>query len=518
MTADKHSTAGRGEIKAPSTGFVAIRINQYRSALAFALLWTFVVAATFTVRLIDEKKLTVEYARILARGAYEKDLVYRRWVAIHGGVYVPITEYAQPNPHLAHLENRDVTTISGVHLTLINPAYMTRQVHELGREQYGALGHITSLDPIRPENASDPWETAALEEFNRGVSEVSSLEPVDGSEYFRFMRPLITEESCLSCHAAQGYRVGDVRGGISISVPMQELRAIERKRIVVLSLSIGLAWILGLVSVYAALRKSLAVVRKRETEDEERVELETELLQSQKLASIGTLAGGVAHEINNPINGIMNYAELIKTESDPGSRTREFASEIVIETERVASIVKRLLDFAEQNRTARRPARMADIVNDATSHMATAIRHDHISLDVDVPSDLPNVKCNSPQIQQLITNLLVNARDALNERYTDGDGNKLIRISAQAVEKDLRSWVRTTVEDRGRGIPPEVRDHLFEPFFTTKDRAVASGLGLASAFAIAKNHSGVLTVESEPESYTRFHLDLPVDNGWETKT
>jgi PAS domain S-box-containing protein len=139
-----------------------------------------------------------------------------------------------------------ITTPSGKQLTLINPAYMTRQVHEMAEAEYGVRGHITSLKPIRPENAPDPWETKALQAFERGQKEVSSVEQVDGQEYMRLMRPFVTEKGCLKCHAAQGYREGDIRGGVSASVPMGPLKAIAGRTMLTLGTGHLFLWLMGM--------------------------------------------------------------------------------------------------------------------------------------------------------------------------------------------------------------------------------------------------------------------------------
>ena len=253
----------------------------------------------------------------------------------------------------------------------------------------------------------------------------------------------------------------------------------------------------------------------RKRAEDEREELRAQVIQSQKLESIGTLAGGVAHEINNPINGILNYAQLIRDEVDVGTKHHEFASEIIFETERVANIVRNLLTFARQDKQAHSPARIADIVKGATTLIQTIIRGDMIELEVDVPGDLPQLKCRTQQIQQVIMNLLTNARDALNKRYKEYDENKIVRISSRTFETEGRMWIRTTVEDHGSGITEEVRKRIFDPFYTTKERAEGTGLGLSISNGIVKDHHGKLTVESIVNEYTRFHLDLPVDNGWE---
>ena len=124
---------------------------------AILSLWTVFVSLVLLWSLFQQKRETIEAVRVQARSAFEKDLAYRRWAAMHGGLYVPVTEQTPPNPYLASIDEREITTPSGRRLTLMNPAYMTRQVHEMETEQYGLRGHITSLNPIRPANAADAW-------------------------------------------------------------------------------------------------------------------------------------------------------------------------------------------------------------------------------------------------------------------------------------------------------------------------------------------------------------------------
>ncbi|MDP6526466.1 MAG: PAS domain S-box protein [Kiritimatiellia bacterium] len=253
-------------------------------------------------------------------------------------------------------------------------------------------------------------------------------------------------------------------------------------------------------------------VTARKQVEQERLQLEVQLRKSQKLESIGTLAGGVAHEINNPINGVMNYAQLIiDNTDDTDGRIPELAGEIVIETERVAVIVRNLLQFARQNdQRHQSPARMADITEATLSLIRTVMRHDQILLQVDVPEDLPTIRCRNQQIQQVLMNLMTNARDALNERYSGHDDGKIMSVVAREIQEDGIRWIRTTVEDHGTGISEEVCDRLFEPFFTTKPDKSGTGLGLSISYGIVEDHGGRLTVESEVDKYTRFHMDLPV--------
>ncbi|MHB8521212.1 MAG: PAS domain S-box protein [Limisphaerales bacterium] len=250
-------------------------------------------------------------------------------------------------------------------------------------------------------------------------------------------------------------------------------------------------------------------VTERNRLAQEREAMEAQMRQQQKLESIGTLASGVAHEINNPVNGIMNYAQLIQDRLPAGSPLGEYASEILHETQRVTAIVRNLLTFARSDKQSHSRARIADIVEATLSLIRTVIRHDQITLTVDVPTDLPEVICRSQQIQQVIMNLMTNARDALNERYPGHAPDKLMLVSAHSLEKEGRRWIRVTVEDHGNGILPAIRARMFDPFFTTKPRDRGTGLGLSISHGIVKEHAGQLWFETELGKGTRFHVDLP---------
>ena len=217
--------------------------------LGFSAIWLLLLVASYGWNRHLTYASMTDMARAEARSSYMKDVVYRKWAALHGGVYVPPTEATPPNPHLDHIPTRDVTTLAGQTLTLVNPAYMTRQAHELGLQMHGLRSHITSLNLIRPENAPDPWETEALQAFETGAEEVSSVEQIDGQQYLRLMRPLLTDTSCLPCHAAQGYAVGDIRGGLSVSTPLAPYLAVnasQRGSLLAAHLLIGGLGLMGL--------------------------------------------------------------------------------------------------------------------------------------------------------------------------------------------------------------------------------------------------------------------------------
>ena len=171
-------------------------------------------------------------------------LALREWISVHGGVYAEINEHTRPNPHLSHILERDLTTPSGTRLTLINPAYAVRLLEEFTKE-YGMFGHITSLDHQRPETEPDAWEKKALRAFEQGEPEVVEITTVDGQPYLRLMQPLLTRKPCLQCHAEQGYKEGDIRGGITINVAIQPYLDAEAGYIRGLYTFHGLLWLLG---------------------------------------------------------------------------------------------------------------------------------------------------------------------------------------------------------------------------------------------------------------------------------
>ena len=229
--------------------FISSPIRLRRFIWTLIGCWTVAIGIVLTWEVADELHQAEDLALSEALGAWKKDVAVRRWDAANGGVYVPVTERTQPDPLLAFLPERDISTPSGQKLTLIGAAAIMRSIDELTSEEFGSHGHITSLRPIRPQNAPDPWEKNALEAFEAGEKQVSSVEQIGGQPYMRLMRPLITEEFCLKCHAEQKYQVGDIRGGVSVSVPMSSVWPAEREEIVHRLIGYGGMWIVGLFGI-----------------------------------------------------------------------------------------------------------------------------------------------------------------------------------------------------------------------------------------------------------------------------
>ncbi|PRQ00005.1 Wide host range VirA protein [Enhygromyxa salina] len=256
----------------------------------------------------------------------------------------------------------------------------------------------------------------------------------------------------------------------------------------------------------------------RKRAEAQRDRFEAQLRQQQRLDSIGILASGVAHEINNPVQGMINYAELISESAAADAGIRELAREIRHEGRRVTTIIRHLLAFSRRDPSelSGQPGDLgevttvAEIVEGTLSLVRVVLRRDQINLSVELPDDLPAVVCRSQQIQQVIMNLVTNARDALNARWQGYDVNKAIDIGARALEgEDGEPWLCIEVSDTGGGVPEAAAAHIFDPFFTTKGRDQGTGLGLAVSHGIVSDHGGRLVLDNRPGVGANFRIELP---------
>ncbi len=606
--------------------------NIPRITIFLVLVWSFAVSGSLVLNGRQTNAAVEELARAEARGVFNKDLAYRRWTAQQGGVYVPITPATPPNPYLDRIEERDITTPSGRQLTLVNPAYMTRQVHELSLTQYGLRGHITSLRPIRPENAPDDWEKGALESFDVGAEEYSEFSVMEGELHLRLMRPMFIEEGCLKCHSSDGFEVGDIRGGMSIAVPMEpyEQVAWEQRKITVLAhagfwllgcvgLGIGgglvrrrerdrqraetaqtrsesmyqdlfdsapmpyfivgidgrvqasneAAWeftgygqdelsgmpiedlydpsslptarqlfedykggakivnqemtyrtrdgreMIGLLSVAPIEDDTGQVQRSRSVvlDITEHKKLQGELHVARRLEAIGRLAGGVAHDFNNLLTVIMTCTEFLERRlSEQGAQTIEVRT-ISKAADKAAQLTSQLLAFSRRHTQNLEVLAFNEIVADLQELLGRVL-NENIDLNVSVEEDIWHVRADRSQMEQIVMNLAMNARDAMPEGGT-------LRIEVANVELDDEfpqlqdgvtpgQYVMVCVADDGEGMDAQTRSKVFEPFFTTKEMGKGTGLGLATVYGIIKQSGGHVCVYSEPSQGTTFKIYLPV--------
>jgi len=233
-----------------------------------------------------------------------------------------------------------------------------------------------------------------------------------------------------------------------------------------------------------------------------------ELMRADHLASVGMLAAGVAHEVNNPINGIINYAQILLNKTEPGSNVNDIARRIIKESDRIANIVRSLLSFARESKGEKSSVSVSEILSDALSLLGMQLKKDNIILTLDVSDNLL-IMADPQQIEQVFLNTLSNARHALNQKHPGDDQNKTLNISGETVRKNTKQYVRIIFHDNGTGIQAAIIDRLMDPFFSTKPKGEGTGIGLSISHDIIKDHNGALMIESQEGEFTRVIIDLP---------
>jgi PAS domain S-box-containing protein len=634
-------------------------------AVIWVVMGTLITAASLIWNIKRQNNETIQLATIEASTVYEKDLIYHRWATQHDGVFVPITEKTQPNPYLAHVPGAIVTTTAGEELTLVNPEYMIRQVYGMQTGDFGPIEHITSLDPVRPENSADPWEQKALESFEEGEAKAVSVETIGGEPYLRYMRPMITEKGCLKCHAVQGYEVGDIRGGISVSIPLAPLLDISREHIFATSAAHITFWFLGVIGIFLGTYWLTLTIREREkmesrtrsiidnmldgliTLDDEKViktfnpaatrlfgyepdevigkniynlfrlpekyrqmrdgdnyeekdfilvtntpyeligrqkdgtefpceislsetrqgenhlsiamvrdltgrkkaekalrDSQEQLIKQEKLASLGTMVVGIAHEINNPaqaigfsMEGLKMNAEYVKKflkelqkcfedDSQDLAAKRVQLMELVEDLD-LELVLDDIDDIAERNiesvirinkiiKSTKRMAHFEDdftetdlnsVVNDAVTLTHNQVKYD-MTVKLDLSPDLPTFQSMPQELGQVFINLIMNARDALKEKGLSKNEALLVISTRYNRRKRL---LEARFKDNGIGIRTEILSKIFDPFFTTKGFGVGTGLGLNLSHLIVEAHGGWINVESEYGKGTTFTVLISRD-------
>jgi len=242
----------------------------------------------------------------------------------------------------------------------------------------------------------------------------------------------------------------------------------------------------------------------------DRLRTQQEVMRAGQLAAIGELAAGVAHEINNPINGIINYAQILCNHAERGGDSPDLPKRIIKEGNRIASIVSSLLSFSRSKKEDVKAVPLHEVISDALTLMKTQLRKDGIEVEVALPPDLPPVAGRYQQLEQVLINLLSNARHALNGRFAGPHPDKRMQLSALETRGGM---VRLEVLDFGSGIPPELVDRIMNPFFTTKPAGEGTGLGLSISHGIIRDHGGEIGFQSEEGRFTRVLIDLPVYPG-----
>ena len=236
-----------------------------RTIFIVSSIWIILVGTSFVWNYLNANKGQETLAFQTARSFFNQVLISRSWNAMHGGVYVPVTKDTQPNPYLND-PLRDIEVTEDLKLTKVNPSFMTRQIAEIAAKREGTHFHLTSLRPVRPENRPTPREEKALEAFEKGAQEIGQIVDAESNKTFFYMAPLRTEKECLPCHAEHGYKEGDIRGGISVTLPF--VPQIPFIALIIGHIVIGFAGLLGIALFGAKLNEAYELIRNQAVTDD----------------------------------------------------------------------------------------------------------------------------------------------------------------------------------------------------------------------------------------------------------
>jgi signal transduction histidine kinase len=329
---------------------------------------------------------------------------------------------------------------------------------------------------------------------------------VNDSSQSPFFRPIpnwdARSEMCVAL------RDGDQITGI-INVESQRKNAFSQNDFIVLESLAGiLSSVMSSAEQYQKLQATVDQLRAAREELQERVVAqrmaESRLVQAAKLAAVGEMAAGIAHELNNPLTTVSGFAELVLEELPEGSSAWNDMELVLREAQRARGVVRRLLDFARQSESARVRSDINEIIMDVLALVNHLLRISGIQLFTDLSDGIPWISVDRNQIKQVILNLVHNALHAM---PTGGE----LHITTDRRRRNQREWLAMSLADTGIGIAPENIERVFEPFFTTRSKDGGTGLGLSVTYGIIADHGGLIDVESQVGKGSTFTVWLPVE-------
>lgn len=493
--------------------------------LALWLVYAVVIGASLRASLNEIHRHNLEIAAEGARNVFHMIVLARQWNASHNGVYVPIDETTKPNPYLK-APDRDITTRDGRMLTLVNPAYMTRMMSEMAALKGDISFRSISLHPVNLQNTPDPWERDALLGFERLAAQAREFTGLTttptGETLFRYIAPLVASKECLSCHTEQNYIEGNVHGGISISqnyTPFLEAaRPSEQASIV----SHGLVFLLFVALSWWSLEHLRTSWKELEENIDELGQTRDELIQNEKMASLGRMVAGFAHELNTPMGialGSISHNEQTLKDIDALLKQEEVSEEdlrghlatlhqsgelALSNLKRAANLVQRFKRSSiDQISEQARVFGVRGVIDDVVFTLHQQLDKSNVKVHIDCPESLA-IDSVPGLLDQLLTNLLLNS---LQHGFANGTQAGQIGI---AVDSSTPCTLHIRYADSGAGMSAEAAQRIFEPFFTTRRGQGGSGLGMFICYNIVSEQlRGTITCESQPGEGVCFDISFP---------
>ncbi len=465
---------------------------------------------------------------------YKQILLTRQWASDHNGLFVLKKKGVEANPFL---NLPIVTDGQGQTYYLRNPAMITRELSTYAKRDGLGYFRVTSLNPVNPQNMPDEFEKVSLNAFAHGTEEVVDVDVSDMGRVVRFMAPLLVTESCLGCHAQHGYKKGDIRGGLSISIPISWADTLIRRNVHTLIL-IGVASIFFVTVALFLMFESLIVHRisrltqamdsfpesppaeyllpsifrdeldsvsdnfvlfcdRLKKSQEELLKTKAQAHLSEKMASLGILSAGIAHEVNNPLGGMLNCVKSMRENPEDRELTERYLPLLDKGLRQIEMIMRQLLNFGRTEPLNARKIDLRVLFSECTQLLSYKLRNIELDTNISVTKDH---LLDAEALKQIIINIGLNAIQAMQ------NGGKL---TIDCREEDDKLVVR--FQDTGLGIPEKNLPHIFDPFFTTKDVGEGTGLGLAVTYSLVLRMHGTIAVDSTPDVGTLFTITIPTN-------
>lgn len=507
---------------------------QYKFILIIGSVLAITYAAILYYTSDLQNDLVIGQAKHQARMLHRQLILTREWVSDHHGLFVIKTDSVRENPFLDYpnLETRD-----GITLVMRNPAMVTRELSEYAKNAGYGWFRVTSLKPVNPQNEPDDFERASLIRFeHEKLDEYMEIRSNHSAKVLRYIAPLLVKENCLPCHARHGYRVDDIRGALSITIPIDWADTVIQgnNHTIILYGTLSIAFIAGLIFfLFNALvanrltRLKTAMDNYPESQDLKdplpqgndeighlaqgfsslcnRLEASKEELRqaaeqsfyNEKMAALGQITAGIAHEVNNPLGGLRNCVKNMKDSPDDLELHARYLPLLDKGLQRIEQTMRQLLNFGRNNPLQ---LRKVDVDNEIRECFAL-LEYKMKRIDLTLELTIGGAYCiDTEAIKQIVVNIGLNAIQAM-----AGGGQMTVRS-----RKEDRNLL-LSISDTGNGIPPEIIDKIYDPFFTTKQVGEGTGLGLAVTYSLVQKMGGSIQVASTTGQGTTFTVALPVE-------